>query len=199
MMCEDDECHVMVPAAPEAQLIVVHAQFSFALGKTRLDWPAHPAHTHESREGCFDGSITQVELPFRLRGFTADFAPDHHPDLRAWQAITRQHGAQYEEIGDQRAFMPLKPPKPLPGGRGPLPGQFLHRHFGRARGMQTLAPGGGSFMRAGLGRHPTAWTPTFRLPIGLTPRPDLGVPRNLPQAPQSRPRPAFQAGGPVPI
>ncbi len=56
----------MVPASPEAQLIVVHAQFSLTLGKTRLDWPAHPAHAHEVRERCLNGSVTQVELPLRL-------------------------------------------------------------------------------------------------------------------------------------
>jgi len=37
MMSQNDERHMMVPAAPEAQLIVVHAQFSLALGKTGLD------------------------------------------------------------------------------------------------------------------------------------------------------------------
>src|SRR5436309_13925910 len=40
MMSEHDESHVMVPAAPEAQLIVVHAQFTLALGQTRLEWEA---------------------------------------------------------------------------------------------------------------------------------------------------------------
>jgi hypothetical protein len=145
------------------------------------------------------GALRRLKLPFRLLCPTTDFAPDHHPDFWTWQTITRQHSAQYEKIGDQGTFVPLKPPKPLPSGRGPLPGQFLHRHFGRARGMQTLAPGGGSFTRAGLGRHPPAWTPTFPLPIGFAQGPDLGVPRNLRQVPQSRPSQAFQEGGRVAI
>jgi len=52
--------------------------------------------------------------------------------------------------------------------------------------MEALAPGGRSFMRAGLGRHPAAWAPTFRLPIGLKPRPDLGISRHFGQIPQPR-------------
>ncbi len=40
MMSEKDEGHVMVPAAPEAQLVVIHAQLSFAFSKTGLDGEA---------------------------------------------------------------------------------------------------------------------------------------------------------------
>jgi hypothetical protein len=40
MMGQNDQGHVMVPAAPEAQFVVIHAQFSLALGKTGLDRPA---------------------------------------------------------------------------------------------------------------------------------------------------------------
>ncbi len=39
-MGENNQRHVMVPAAPEAQFVVVHAQFSFAFGKTGLDGEA---------------------------------------------------------------------------------------------------------------------------------------------------------------
>src|SRR6266436_3255083 len=116
--------------------------------------------------GVWMGALRRLKFPFRLRGFTTDFAPDHHPDLWAWQTIERQHRAQHEKIGDQRAFVSLQQTKTLPGGRGPLLGQFLHRHFGRARGMQAFASGGGSFARTGLGRNPTTWAPTLRLPIG---------------------------------
>src|SRR5258707_10503098 len=87
VMGQNDQRHVMVPASPETQLIVVHAQFSLALGKTGLDRPAHPAHAHKRGKRRLDGSVTQIKLPFRLRGFTTDFTPDHHPDLRAWQTI----------------------------------------------------------------------------------------------------------------
>src|SRR5258708_40003913 len=89
MMSEDDQCHVMVPASPETQLIVVHAQFSLALGKTGLDRPTHPAHTHKRGKRRLQGSIAHVKLPFRLLCRPTDFAPDHHPDLRARQTIER--------------------------------------------------------------------------------------------------------------
>ncbi len=106
-MSQHDERHVMVPPAPEAQFVLIHAQFPLALGKTRFDRPAHSTYAHKRGKWRLERSVAHVELPFRLRGFTADFPPDHHPDLRARQAITRQHGAQHEEIGDQRAFVPL--------------------------------------------------------------------------------------------
>jgi hypothetical protein len=149
--------------------------------------------------GVWMGALRRLKLPFRLRGFTTDFAPDHHPHFWTRQTIERQHRAQHEEIGDQRAFVPLKPPKPLPGGRGPLLGQLLHRHFGRTRGMQPLSLGGRSFARRGLRGHPTAWTRTLCLPIGFQERPDLRISRNLSQVPQSCCGQALQEGGRVAI
>jgi hypothetical protein len=92
----------------------LHEALHFSIGKP------HPAHAHEGRERRLHRSVPQVEFPLRLRGLTADFAPDHHPDFWTWQTIKRQHSAQHEKIGDQRTLVPLKPPKPLPGGRGPL-------------------------------------------------------------------------------
>jgi hypothetical protein len=43
MMSQDDHRHVMVPAAPETECVVIHPNLPFAFGKTGLDWPAHPA------------------------------------------------------------------------------------------------------------------------------------------------------------
>src|SRR6266446_9979907 len=80
--------------------------------------------------GVWMGALRRLKLPFRLRGFTADFAPDHHPDLWAWQTIQRQDGAQHEKIGDQRAFVSFEQAKAPPGGRRPLFGEILQRHFG---------------------------------------------------------------------
>jgi hypothetical protein len=39
-MDQDDQGHMMVPPAPETQLILVHAQFPLALDKTGLDGEA---------------------------------------------------------------------------------------------------------------------------------------------------------------
>src|SRR5260370_40340613 len=77
MMRQDDERHVMVPSAPETQFVVVHPQFSLAFGKTGLNRPAHATHAHKGRERRLYGSVAQVKLPFRLRGFTTHFAPDY--------------------------------------------------------------------------------------------------------------------------
>src|SRR5260370_34880237 len=70
--------------------------------------------------GVWIGALRRLKLQFRLRGFTTDFAPDHHPDLRTRQTIERQHRAQREAMRDQRALLPPKPPKPPQGGRRPL-------------------------------------------------------------------------------
>src|SRR5260370_42026520 len=66
MMGQNDQRHVMVPAVPETQLVVVHAQFPLALGKTGLDRPTHPAHPHKRGKRRLQGSVAQVKFTFRL-------------------------------------------------------------------------------------------------------------------------------------
>jgi len=61
MMRQDDQRHVMVPTAPETQLIVVHAQLSLTLGKTGLDRPAHSTHTHKRGKRRLDGSVAETK------------------------------------------------------------------------------------------------------------------------------------------
>src|SRR6266516_485183 len=81
MMGQHDHRHVMVPPAPEAQLIVIHAQFPFAFGKTRLNGPAHATDPHKRGKRRLQWGITQVKLPLWLFWQTTDFAPDDHPDF----------------------------------------------------------------------------------------------------------------------
>src|SRR5260370_31219203 len=76
MMRQDDQRHVMVPTAPETQLIVVHAQLSLTLGKTGLDRPAHSTHTHKRGKPRLDGSRAQIKLPFSLLRRAAVSAPE---------------------------------------------------------------------------------------------------------------------------
>src|SRR5262245_15342093 len=113
-MGQKDQGHMMVPAAPEAQFVVVHAQFSLAFSKTSLNGPAHAAHAHKGGKRRLQGRITQVKLPFWLFCRATHFAPDHHPDFWARQAIQRQEGAQQEKISDEWAFVPLQQAKALP-------------------------------------------------------------------------------------
>jgi len=61
-MGENDHGHVMVPPAPESQLVVVHAQFPLALGKAGLDGPAHPAHAHKRGKRRLQGSIAEAKI-----------------------------------------------------------------------------------------------------------------------------------------
>ena len=183
MMSENDQSHVMVPSAPEAEFVVVHDQFPFAFGKTGLDGPAHPTHAHKRGQWRLWGSIAQVKFPFRLLCRTADFAPDHNPDFRAWQPIQRQDGAQHKKIGDQRAFVSLKPPKAVPGRRRPLFGEVLQRHFRRTARMQSLSPRCRPLARGNLRVNPTARTRSLRLPVRFEKRPDFGIARHLGQIP----------------
>ncbi len=61
MMGQNDQGHVMVPPAPEAQFVVIHAPLPFAFGKTGLDGPAHPTDAHKGGKRCLQGSITEVK------------------------------------------------------------------------------------------------------------------------------------------
>ena len=47
MMRQDHQRHVMMPAAPGARLVLIHAQLSLGLLETRLDGPAQTAEPHQ--------------------------------------------------------------------------------------------------------------------------------------------------------
>src|SRR5689334_25447791 len=81
VMGQDDHGHVVVPAAPEAQLIVVETEFPVSLGKARFDGPAHPTHPHQRVQGCLARRTTQVHLQFRVRACRVNLAAKQHPDL----------------------------------------------------------------------------------------------------------------------
>src|SRR5260370_40805424 len=61
MMGQNDQRHVMVPASPKTQLIVVHAQLSLTLGKTGLDRPAHSTHTHKRGNRRLHGAVAATK------------------------------------------------------------------------------------------------------------------------------------------
>ena len=69
---EDNHGHVVVPAAPEAEFVVIHPQFSLSLGEACLNGPAHAADPHEGPQRGRDRRATQVDLQFRLLGRAAD-------------------------------------------------------------------------------------------------------------------------------
>ncbi len=60
-MSQNDQRHVMVPPAPEAQFIVGHAQLPLTLGKTGLDRPAHSTHAHKGGKRRLDGSVAETK------------------------------------------------------------------------------------------------------------------------------------------
>src|SRR5205085_5241387 len=65
MMRQEHQGHMVVPARPEPQLVVVQAQFTLALGKAGLDGPAHPADPHEGLQRRVRRGVTQVVLELR--------------------------------------------------------------------------------------------------------------------------------------
>ena len=56
VMGEQDHRHMMVPPAPESKFVVVHAQFPFAFGKTRLDGEAASRSPAQTSRVVFPGA-----------------------------------------------------------------------------------------------------------------------------------------------
>jgi hypothetical protein len=50
VMGQDHQCHVVVPAAPEAALVVIQTQFVLRFGKAALNGPAHPTGPNQGEE-----------------------------------------------------------------------------------------------------------------------------------------------------
>ena len=67
VMRQQDQRHVVVPARPEAQLVVIQAHLPFAFGQAGFDGPAHAADPHQPGG---DGNRAQQLQP-RPEGHTA--------------------------------------------------------------------------------------------------------------------------------
>src|SRR5690348_3569305 len=62
VMRQDHQRHVVIPPAPEAQVVVGHPQRALALRKAALNRPAHAADTEELGDRCVGGRIREVVL-----------------------------------------------------------------------------------------------------------------------------------------
>jgi hypothetical protein len=141
MVGEDDHRHMVVPAPPKTQLVLVEADLAFALLEAGLDGPAHPAHSHQRRQRRVGRGVGQVGLEFRPLPGLGEGTAQHDPDLRARQPVAHRHGAQGGAVRHQRPPRPFQHPVTPPRRGGQLRGEGVDAQGRRAVGM-TAAPNG---------------------------------------------------------
>ena len=117
MMRQDDQRHMMVPAAPEAQLVVVQPQFPLPLREAGLNRPAHAVDPDQGSERGVRRRVAQIVLHLGHR-VIGDWAAQQHPDLWAGQTVARGDGAERGEVRHQRPPAPLQDAVAVPGVRG---------------------------------------------------------------------------------
>ena len=83
MVGEDDQRHVVMPAPPEAQFILIEAHFLLALLEAGLDRPAQPAYPHQRRQRRVGRGVGEKVLQFRLLPGLDERAAQQQPELRA--------------------------------------------------------------------------------------------------------------------
>ena len=96
-MGQHDQCHVVVPAAPTAPLIVIQTEFLFKLLIVLLDLPACFGDLHQSAKAVIGGQVAE-EIPGRFRRFFRPF--NQQPDFFAWIA------ARVKSVGGLYASRP---------------------------------------------------------------------------------------------
>ena len=122
-MGQHDQCHVVVPAAPAAPLIVIQPEFLLELLIVLLDLPTCFGDLYQSPKTVVSGQVAE-EISGRLRGC---FRPlDKQPDLFAWLA------ALMKSMGRLRADRPEARLQPTSAALPPansLPALGLLRSF----------------------------------------------------------------------
>src|SRR5215467_3747057 len=104
--------HVVVEAAPAADLIVVQAQLLLAARETVLDRPAVMPRLRQLQQRAIRPRIAQVVLDV---GGLVTAPLDHQPQLRPRQVVPLGHQADRGEVRHLDPLGPLAEPQPLPG------------------------------------------------------------------------------------
>jgi len=84
VMCQEHQCHMVVPPRPEPHLIMVQPQFLFTLSETALNRPAHATEPHERVQRRVRRSVTQIVLERGRLGRVLYHRPaQQHPPVMA--------------------------------------------------------------------------------------------------------------------
>src|SRR5687767_1735111 len=122
-MGQQTQGHMMMPSSPTAHFIIAHTQILFALLKTRLNWPSHPAEASQGGKRDTRRRIAQVGLEFpRLK-----LTPQHQAPFRTRQAVAHRDHSQGPKVGRHWPFAALFDPVALPLSGPHLRGDRLHR------------------------------------------------------------------------
>src|SRR4030095_9079347 len=122
-MGDERVCHMMMPPAPRARLVMIHAAFAFALFECRLDRPAHATEmgkpTRRTRPGC----VAQVILDL-ARGTQA--ATKNRPQARSRQTVAHARHAHEGKLCMERTLTPLMNAEGTPCRLGHRSRESLH-------------------------------------------------------------------------
>src|SRR5919199_2935690 len=94
-------CHMVMPSAPGAGLILIHAYFAFALFESRFDRPAQATEIGKCMPRASRGCVAQVILDFAR---CAQVPTNDRPAARSGQAITHGRHAHAGKLGMERTL-----------------------------------------------------------------------------------------------
>jgi hypothetical protein len=127
-MGQDHQGHMVVPAPPEAALVVVQTQLVLPFGKAALNRPAHATGPNQGQERQVGRGVGEVELVHGFLPWCWDGAADQQPDGGAGQPVAHRehpHGGKVGQQGTlgalQDAVAPPSPPSGLRPRRPPAP------------------------------------------------------------------------------
>lgn len=122
-MCNKCVCHMMMPTAPCARLVLIHTDFAFAFFERCLDRPAPATEICQLPCGTHRWCIAQIILHLARR---TQGATENCPHTRAWQAVAHSGHAHKGKVCMDRTFTPLLNEEGVPRRLGQRRGQGLH-------------------------------------------------------------------------
>src|SRR5271155_4670668 len=104
--------HMVMPATPATNLVVVQTYFLLATQEAIFNWPTAMACLHHFQQRTVRSGIAQVVLDVR-RLIAAPL--DHQPQIGSWQIVALRHDADSNEVGLLRSFGALPKTQAFPG------------------------------------------------------------------------------------
>src|SRR5215510_7170013 len=152
MMGQETQSHMMMPAQPAPDLVVVQAQAPFTLLECRFDRPAHTSHPDQRGDRYVTWRITEIDLELRSLPPTPS---QHNPHVGARHARAYRHAAVETELRHQRPFAPFFYQERLPCVRWHSRCELINALWRLCSGHQASLPGLAPAPRPG--RHCSRW------------------------------------------
>src|SRR5215470_14279015 len=103
MMGQETQGHMMMPAPPAPDLVVVQAHAAFTLLERRFDRPAHARHPDQCGDRYVTWRMTEIDLELRS---LSPGPPPYDPHVGTRHARAYRHAAVASALRHQRPFAP---------------------------------------------------------------------------------------------